>query len=165
VFTVQVKQAFLQQLLWLIQLAISQIGRGADCKYRFIEKPIRVAPVAGNFLSIYATSGGKILLSTLQDQAIRDLLGPELQQFTPKTPTLPQLLEQLEQVRADGFAYDFDEHTIGVGAIAVGLQTPQGRYAIDVVGPVWRIEQSLDSVKAALLKCQQDLINGLRSIG
>lgn len=126
---------------------------------------LRVAPVAGNFLSIYATSGGKILLSTLQDQAVRDLLGPELQQFTPKTPTLPQLLEQLEQVRADGFAYDFDEHTIGVGAIAVGLQTPQGRYAIDVVGPVWRIEQSLDSVKAALLKCQQDLINGLRSIG
>ena len=125
---------------------------------------LRVAPVAGSFLSIYATSGGKILLSTLNDQAICELLGPELKQFTPKTPTLQELLIQLGQVRQGGFAYDFDEHTIGVGAIAVGIQTPQGRYAIDVVGPVWRIEQAKETVEAALLKCKEDLINGLRSI-
>ncbi|MNI65762.1 HTH-type transcriptional regulator SrpS [compost metagenome] len=103
-------------------------------------------------------------MSTMHDQAICELLGPELKQFTPKTPTLPQLLKQLEQVRKVGFAYDFDEHTIGVGAIAVGIQTPQGRYAIDVVGPVWRIEQAKSAVETALLKCQEDLINGLRSI-
>ncbi|PMX03087.1 IclR family transcriptional regulator [Pseudomonas sp. FW215-R2] len=125
---------------------------------------LRVAPVAGNFLSIYATSGGKILLSNMHDQAIRELLGPELKQFTPKTPTLPQLLKQLEQIRKGGFAYDFDEHTMGVGAIAVGIQTPQGRYAIDVVGPVWRMEEGEEAIKSALLKCQEDLINGLRSI-
>lgn len=126
---------------------------------------LRVAPVAGSFLSIYATAGGKILLSTMHDQAIRELLGTTLEPLTPKTPSLAQLLEQLEAVRQDGFAFDFDEHTQGVGAIAVELQTPQGRYAIDVVGPVWRIEQAKESVKAALIKCQENLISGLRSIG
>jgi DNA-binding IclR family transcriptional regulator len=125
---------------------------------------LRVAPVAGTFLSIYATSGGKVLLSTMQDQAIRELLGAELKPLTPKTPSLTQLLGQMEAIRQDGFAFDFDEHTLGVGAIAVGLQTPQGRYAIDVVGPVWRIEQAKEPVKAALMKCREDLIRGLRSI-
>ena len=125
---------------------------------------LRVAPIAGSFLSIYATAGGKILLSTMPDQAIGQLLGKALKPLTEKTPSLSQLLEQLETIREDGFALDFDEHTLGVGAIAVGLQTPQGRYAIDVVGPVWRIDQAKDAVKAALLKCRDDMVNGLRSI-
>jgi len=125
---------------------------------------LRVAPVAGNFLSIYATAGGKILLSTMREEAMLTMLGSELERLTPKTPTLAQLLVQLEQIRQDGFAFDFDEHTLGVGAIAVGLQTPQGQYAIDVVGPVWRMEESIDSIKAALTTCQRDLTDAMRSI-
>lgn len=125
---------------------------------------LRVAPVAGNFLSIYATAGGKILLSAMQDKAVMDLLGTELKQLTPRTLTLKQLLAQLGEIRNSGFALDFDEHTVGVGAIAVGLQTPQGQYAIDVVGPVWRMEEAVDTVKAALKKCQRDLTDAMRSI-
>lgn len=128
-------------------------------------QPLRVSPIAGSFWSVYATSGGKVLLARMDDEAVVKLIGPDLKPLTPDTPTLPQLLEQLKHVREDGFAYDFGEHTVGIGAIAIGLQTPQGFYAIDVAGPVWRIEQAKDSVKAALLKCQEDLINGLRSIG
>lgn len=125
---------------------------------------LRVAPVAGNFLSIYATAGGKILLAAMHDDAVLKMLGAELKRLTPKTPTFKQLLVQLEEIRNSGFALDFDEHTIGVGAIAVGLQTPQGQYAIDVVGPVWRMEQSIDTIKAALTKCQKDLSDAMRTI-
>ncbi|MBA1205246.1 IclR family transcriptional regulator [Pseudomonas capeferrum] len=125
---------------------------------------LRVAPVAGNFLSIYATAGGKILLSVMHDNAVMKMLGTELKRLTPKTPTLEQLLGQLEQIRISGFASDFDEHTLGVGAVAVGLQTPQGQYAIDVVGPVWRMEESIEVIKTALTKCQKDLTAAMRSI-
>lgn len=118
---------------------------------------LRVTPVAGHFLNLYATAGGKILLAAMTDEAVVRMLGSELKPLTPKTPTLAQLLEQLAQVRRDGFATDFDEHTLGVGAIAVNLQTPQGQYSIDVVGPVWRMEQGLETMKAALFKCQQEL--------
>jgi IclR family acetate operon transcriptional repressor len=125
---------------------------------------LRVAPVAGNFLSIYATAGGKILLAAMRDPTVMNMLGTELKRLTPKTPTLKQLLVQLGHVRQSGFAFDFDEHTLGVGAIAVGLQTPQGQYAIDVVGPVWRMEQAMETIKAALTTCQRDLTNAMRSI-
>lgn len=125
---------------------------------------LRVAPVAGNFLSIYATAGGKILLATRSDEVVKQMLGSILEPLTPKTPTLEQLLTQLEEIRSTGFAFDFDEHTIGVGAIAVSLQTPQGQYAIDVVGPVWRMEASIDAIKTALTTCQQDLSDAMRSI-
>jgi DNA-binding IclR family transcriptional regulator len=125
---------------------------------------LRVAPVAGNFLSIYATAGGKILLAGMQEKSLLKILGSELKPLTPKTPTLKQLLGQLEDIRETGFAFDFDEHTIGVGAVAVALQTPQGQYAIDVVGPVWRMEQSIESIKAALTACQKNLTDAMRSI-
>jgi DNA-binding IclR family transcriptional regulator len=126
---------------------------------------LRVSPVAGNMFSIYATSGGKILLSRMDDQAVLKLVGPELTALTPHTPTMSQLLAQLKLIREEGFAYDFDEHTAGVGAVAVGLQTPQGSYAIDVVGPVWRLKLALESIKEALLTCQEGLNKALRSIG
>ncbi|GLK88694.1 IclR family transcriptional regulator [Pseudomonas turukhanskensis] len=125
---------------------------------------LRVAPVAGNFLNIYATAGGKILLAAMTDEAVVRMLGDTLKPITAKTPTMTELLAQLAEVRRIGFATDFDEHTVGVGAIAVSLQTPQGQYSIDVVGPVWRMEQNMDSLKAALFKCQQDLIQAMRSI-
>lgn len=125
---------------------------------------LRVSPVAGNMFSIYATSGGKILLSRMDDDAVIRLIGPQLKPLTSHTPTLNQLLAQLKQIRKEGFAYDFDEHTPGVGAVAVGLETPQGSYAIDVVGPVWRLQTALDSIKEALLTCQDGLNKALRSV-
>jgi len=52
-----------------------------------------------------------------------------------------------------------------VGAVAVGLETPQGSYAIDVVGPVWRLQAAMESIKEALLTCQDGLNKALRGVG
>lgn len=123
-----------------------------------------VVPVPRSFLSIYASSGGKTILSEMDDGTVHDLLGPALEPSTPQTPTLSLLLKQLAEIRLNGFAYSFEEYEVGVGAIAVGLQTLQGHYAIDVVGPVWRIEQAEDAIKDVLVKCRDGLISGLRSI-
>lgn len=125
---------------------------------------LRVTPVAGNFLSVYGTAGGKMLLSRMSDQAVKDLLGAELKQLTENTPTMDKLLQELEQIREEGYAYDSDEHTLGVGAIAIGLQTPQGNYAIDLVGPLWRIKKNEKKIKAALLLCQKDLSGALHTL-
>jgi len=125
---------------------------------------LRVAPVAGNFLSMHATASGKILLAAMADNAVKSLLGGEVARLTPKTLTMEQLLRELSQIRETGFAMDFDEHTLGVGAIAVGLQTRQGQYAIDVVGPVWRMETAIAPIKTALVSCQKALTEAMRSI-
>lgn len=125
---------------------------------------LRVAPVTGNFLTIYATSGGKVLLSKMDDKTVMQLLDGKIKPLTPKTLALEQLLEELKQIRLDGFAYDFEEHMTGVGAVAIGLRTPQGHYAISLVGPVSRIEAAQATIKQALADCQQGLTAALRSI-
>lgn len=128
------------------------------------DQALRVCPVVGNFLSVYATAGGKILLSGMDDEGVRELLNGRMERFTPKTPALDELLSQLSDVRSSGFATDFDEHTPGVGAIAVGLKTAQGEYAIDVVGPVWRMEKSMSEIRDALVICQSNLSKALRVV-
>ncbi|BDH45019.1 IclR family transcriptional regulator [Salmonella enterica subsp. enterica serovar Choleraesuis] len=124
---------------------------------------LRVTPISGNFLSVYGTAGGKMLLSRMSNEAVKELLGPELKQLTENTPTLDELLVQLDQIRREGFAYDSDEHTIGVGAIAIGLDTPQGNYAIDLVGPLWRIKQHEQEIKQALLVCKDEFSRAMNS--
>lgn len=101
----------------------------------------------------------------MSDEAVTELLGPTLKQFTNKTLDLPALLENLNQVRSSGFAFDFDEHTLGIGAIAMRLQTSQGHDAIDAVGPVWRMEQSIATIQQALLACRNSLFDAMRGIG
>lgn len=125
---------------------------------------LRVTPVAGMLLSIHATSSGKMLLSRLEDDDVIKLVGPKLKSLTPNTADLPKLLKQLEQIRSEGFAYDYEEHTQGVCSFAIGLQTPQGRYAIELVGPSWRMNEAIDQIRQALLRCKEDLLSAMRTI-
>jgi DNA-binding IclR family transcriptional regulator len=125
---------------------------------------LRVAPTPGNFLAIHATSGGKILLSGMSDSAVAQLLGQDLKRLTDKTvSTLPQLLDELARIRKDGFAHDREEHMLGVHAMAIGIETPQGRYAISLVGPAWRMQAHEQALREALTDCRNALANALRS--
>lgn len=125
---------------------------------------LRVAPTPGNFLAIHATSGGKMLLSGMTDSVVTQLLGPELKVLTHKTlSTMPALLDELQQIREDGFSYDREEHMLGVHAMAIGIETPQGRYAISLVGPAWRMEANDEGLRRALTDCRNALADALRS--
>ncbi|MBC2677594.1 IclR family transcriptional regulator [Pseudomonas sp. CFBP 8771] len=124
-------------------------------------QPLRVAPSSGSFLSVYATSGGKALLAKMSDEAVVQLLGPVLEPLTPSTPDLPHLLEQLAEVRVRDYACDANEHMMGVGAVAVALQTSQGQYALALVGPVWRVEAQHEVFRQALFDTRQALTRAL----
>ena len=125
---------------------------------------LRVTPVGRMLFSMYATSGGKILLARLSDEEVLRLLGDSIESLTPYTPSLEMLMTQLQKVRDEGFAYSRQEHTQGVDSIALSIQSPQGRYAVEVVGPSWRIEKASEFIKTSLLKCQADLANVMRNI-
>lgn len=125
---------------------------------------LRVTPVGGMLYSMYATSGGKILLSRLNDEEVGRLLGDSIESLTPHTPSIDELMVQLEKVRGEGFAYSRQEHTLGIDSIALSIRSPQGRYAVEVVGPSWRISKEEAQIKTSLLKCQADLANVMRNI-
>lgn len=122
---------------------------------------LRVAPGTGTFLTVYASSGGKVLLAAMTDDAVRELLEGKMKRLTPLTLDLEALLAELQQVRAQGFALDAGEHMAGVGAVSVGLQTEQGHYAISLVGPSARIEQARESIKTALLECRMGIARAI----
>jgi DNA-binding IclR family transcriptional regulator len=119
---------------------------------------LRVAPMVGNFLCLHATAAGKIFLAQMSDEQVNALLQGTLRSLTRATMALPELLDELQQVRRHGVAFDHQEHQWGVGSAAVGVETVQGFYAISVVGPAWRIREQNPSIVRALQECQASLM-------
>ncbi|MFF7709696.1 IclR family transcriptional regulator C-terminal domain-containing protein [Pseudomonas sp. NPDC007930] len=111
---------------------------------------LRVAPGDGSYLASYATSAGKVLLSRMSNEAVVALLDGKMRALTANTRSLAQLLAELETIRAENFSCDLEEQLAGVGAMAVGLDTRQGHYALSVVGPAWRIDAQRASLRQAL---------------
>jgi IclR family acetate operon transcriptional repressor len=71
---------------------------------------------------LYASSSGKILLSTCDDARLRQLLPRALAPLTPHTITSrPELRRELEQVRSQGFASTVDELEEGLSGVSVGI--------------------------------------------
>lgn len=125
---------------------------------------LRVSSGPGGILNIYGIGGGKALLARMDNTTVTKLIGRKIKPLTANTLTLPELLEQLEEIRKSGLSFGNEEHTPGVASVAVSLQTPQGFYSIDVAGPAWRIAQARDSIEKALLKCRDELMSGLRGV-
>lgn len=99
----------------------------------------------GELAPLYAVSGGKILLSQQDGDWLRSYLGRiRFEKFTPKTiQSADRLLAEIEQARAEGFAYSHDEFTPGI----VGLGTAvlcEGRAvaAINVAMPSARFNET-----------------------
>lgn len=126
---------------------------------------LRVAPGDGSYLSIYATSAGKVLLSRMSDAAVTALLEGKMQRLTPNTRTLAQLLVELVAIRAENFSCDMEEHLPGVGAMSVGVDTAQGLYALSVVGPAARIDGGRARLRASLEACALRIEGGARGGG
>jgi len=76
-------------------------------------------------------------LATLDDEQIERLLGRSFERRTPTTITdLNDLLSELNEVRSQGFAFDREEHTLGISAAGVALPDHLGNpHAISIPVP------------------------------
>jgi len=96
----------------------------------------------------HATALGKVLLSALNDEQIRQFLGAvPPRRFTAKTIVeRDALLREIEEVRRKGIAYDDGEFDAEIRCVAVPVRDFAGRLAgaVGISGPVWRLSlQSL----------------------
>jgi IclR family transcriptional regulator, KDG regulon repressor len=128
---------------------------------------IKLYSAVGKRFPLHCTAMGKVLLASLPIPDMRRLLGRKMQSFTPATVKTRERLEQeLEIVRASGFAVDREEITRGimcvaapvvgssgavVGAISVGFPASIARDA----GITKEIRAVRDAAKAA-----SDLLGG-----
>lgn len=101
----------------------------------------------GKSFSLHASSIGMALLGQLPDHRIAELLPDNLQRFTDNTITdHSRLYAEIEKIRTTHIAVDFEQHDIGISAVATGTTGPTGALqAVAVVMPTRRFKQ-----KAAL---------------
>ncbi len=116
------------------------------------DQELRVVSFPNKPRPLYAKANGKALLACLSNQEIERLFSEKLTALTNHTLTdLSALLAEIEQVRKSGFAYDLEEHALGVCAIGTSLVAPDGKpYAFSVAMPLSRFESMKQEAESAL---------------
>jgi DNA-binding IclR family transcriptional regulator len=108
----------------------------------------------GQHIPLHATSNGKVLLSGLDQQALDILLG-KLSPYTEFTITKrSSLREELDRVRAQGYAVAVDELEVGLTAAAAPIHNAHGDVvaSMSVSGPTFRLTADrIDAVVAKLV--------------
>ncbi|MEU4603863.1 IclR family transcriptional regulator [Kribbella sp. NPDC023972] len=110
----------------------------------------------GQLTPLHATSSGKVLLAFLDEQERDEILDTAgLEAFTENTITSRKaLLEELRQVRADGFATAFEELETGLNAAAVPVRDHTGAVvgALSASGPAYRMDRATIKAQTEDLK-------------
>jgi IclR family transcriptional regulator, acetate operon repressor len=97
---------------------------------------------------LYAVSAGKIMLSELGLRELRQYLTNVT--FVPVTPNTikskSRLKEEIQKVKATGFAYSNEEYTLGITAIATAVRSDSKVYgAINIAVPTVRFTSHRDA--------------------
>ncbi len=100
------------------------------------------APIGGK-LPMHASGAGKAFLANLNDKQVTELLHRKgLNNYTPKTLTSPHSLKaNLAQVRKMGYAFDDEEHALGLRCVAACIYDEHDHpfAALSISGPISRV--------------------------
>lgn len=107
--------------------------------------PLRFYLHSGSRVPVHCSATGKLFLSQMQPAQRRRMLGAvPLEKFTNNTLTDTESLEQeIEQVRAQGYAFDCEEFLPGLLCLGVLIPTPRGpsNMGIAVQAPMMRFSK------------------------
>lgn len=95
----------------------------------------------------HAVPAGLAILAHSSRAIQNNLLDTELEQCTPKTMVDPnELRARFATIRADGYAWVFEEFTLDINSVAAPITDASGRttMAVHVHGPAFRFPQDLD---------------------
>ena len=104
---------------------------------------------------MHCTGVGKCLLAHMSPSGINEVLAGPLPRMTDYTITDPALLrEELEKIRACGYALDMEEVELGLSCVAVPIYDRHGRVccAVSVSGLTPRIRTDLENGIADTMK-------------
>ena len=129
----------------------------SDADVLFIDQHVsrqtlQVASQVGARFPAHCTASGKALLATLPRWRVERLLPWALPPLTPRTITSRRaMLEELDRIGRSGVAYDFEEHSPGIIAVAVAITDHCGETAaLSVVVPSARYREREDLEEALL---------------
>ncbi|RZU63104.1 IclR family transcriptional regulator [Zhihengliuella halotolerans] len=110
---------------------------------------MRMNTEVGRRANLHNSGVGKAILATLDDERITRLV---LQAGMPAATehsisTLPALMAEVEQIRAQGYAVDEEEQEIGVRCFAMPVSGAPTPMALSISGPISRVGEDF-AVKA-----------------
>ena len=103
--------------------------------------PVQVRDWTGTRVPMHAVSSGQIFLAFMPSPAVARFLATPLEAFTKRTITTASgLLERLQAVRRDGYAWVSDEFADGITSVAAPIADAGGDIvaAVHVHGPTYR---------------------------
>jgi len=127
---------------------------------------LRVQTESGMSEAAHSTAIGKALLSGLpEEEAVEFLKSTELEKYTDSTLTgISDVLEELKNVRARGYAVDNEEQTPGMGCIAAPVRDKSGKVvaAVGISGPVARVFVDDANMSAKVKECAAEIEKKLK---
>ena len=129
----------------LVGLTIESEGRALVYHQEEGRQALNLGTYSGATTPLHTVATGKAILAYLPDARIDEIIEQRgLEKRTDQTITDPEVLKaELEQVREDGYAIDWDEQVIGMGMAAVPIIIDEeilGSFGIVV--PTGRIRDS-----------------------
>jgi DNA-binding IclR family transcriptional regulator len=139
-----------------------------DGRMRFVEQlpaahRLRAVSAVGARFPLHCTANGKAFLAALTPDRALALLPARLPRCTPHTiTTRSALLQQLEQIRTRGVAFDHDEHTEGISAVGAAVLGPLGPLAaVSVPVPTARFAAGEQRYAAAVARTARESTHAL----
>jgi len=116
---------------------------------------LTIAAAVGQRLPAHCTASGKLMLAHLPPAELDVILGQPLESYTENTITSPdELRRQLESIRKQGYAVDYEEFELGIYALAAPICNRDGNViaAIGSPSPTQRMTQERISEMAIAFK-------------
>jgi len=121
-----------------VQLGILQDEQVIYIEQILPSKPVNIIAALRTGISVNVSASGKVLVAHLPPQEQLDLLdNVVLEPRTKRSITdVEKFLEELQQVRQQGFAVDYEEYARGIGCVAVPITDSRGQViaAIGITG-------------------------------
>jgi DNA-binding IclR family transcriptional regulator len=117
----------------------------------------------GQRFPLHASSSGKVLLSTFDDERLERFLREPLPALTPHTITTRRgLREELERIRARGYASTVDELEEGLAGVSVGIFGESGQLVgvINLTGLSQRFD---DAARERAVEHMRDVVDDIEA--
>lgn len=151
---------------------ICQLGIYENEMVFYLEKvepnqSIKIVSNVGSRISAYAPALGKSLLSQFDEEYIRAHFEGKMTKITKNTTVdIDKLLEQIDDVKKNGYAYDLEEIAEDIRCVATPLIV-DGKViaALSISIPLYRAnEENLEKCKQVLLKYRQLIAFSLKGM-
>ena len=144
----------------LIGLTIENGGRAIVYHQEEGDQALNLGTYTGAATPMHTVATGKVILAHLPEERVEEILAERgLEQRTEHTITDPaELKAELEQIREDGYAVDWNEQVVGMGMASVPILIDGDVLgSFGIVVPTGRIQDK--PYQEELLQILQEMVN------